>query len=165
MLQGRRAAILGMLFFAVSCRVDQPIDCIQSNRDFFSCAEDNLSMLERGRFDLCIPHSVPLRITGIWVADFEWNVFHEDDGHQPPNTGIGDYKRYLDVLPELRGSEAFSDLGLGDGSVIGRITFVGRRPLCSPIRDRPSIMVDRILSWEVLETGPSGSITYGPEAE
>ena len=164
MQRWRAAAVIGMLYLMASCRADQPIDCIQANRNIFTCVDGNPSVLDEGRFDLCIPHSEPIKVTGVWVSDFEWNMFHEDDGSSR-NSKIGDYERYSNVLPALRGSKKLSEIADRSEAIIGRITFVGRRPLCNPLSEPPSIFVDRILSWKVLKTGPSGSITYGPEAK
>lgn len=164
MRRWRSAAAIGLLYFAASCRADQPTDCIQANREVFSCVDGNQSVQKDGRFDLCIPHSEAFTTTGVWVSDFEWNVFHEDDGFSR-KLNVDNYKRYLAELPELRGAASLSEISARHGAIVGRITFVGRRPLCNPYYDRPSIFVDRILSWKVLSTGPSGSITYGPDAE
>lgn len=164
MLAVQRATILSLSLFVVSCSAGQPIDCVQANRDVFDCFEANPSALEEGRYDRCIPHSRALTITGIWVSDFEWNQFHEDGGELPTDLELDDFKRYVEILPELTSSDALSEIDGDGGSVIGRIRFIGRRPLCSPYPGSASILVDRVLSWETLETGPSGSITYGPDA-
>lgn len=164
MRRWRGAAVIGLLYLAASCRADQPVDCIQANRDIFSCVDGNPSVLEEGRLDICIPHSEPIKVTGVWVSDFEWNVFHEDDGSSR-NSKIGKYESYLAELPELHGDKKLSEIGARNGAIIGRITFIGRRPLCNPYYGRPSILVDRVMSWKVIKTGPSGSITYNSEAE
>ena len=121
-------------------------------------------MLAESRLDLCIPHSESLLLTGIWVTDFEWNQFHEDGGEPVKGSELRAYKRYVDTLPELYGRDALGEIDTGDGAAIIRIRFIGRRPLCSPLSDSESIIVDRVLSWEAIETGPAESITYGPDA-
>lgn len=162
MLWVQRATILSLSFFVVSCGADQPIDCVQADRDVFDCFEANPSALDEGRYDRCIPHSKALSITGIWVSDLEWNQFHEDGGELPTDVKLSDFKRYVGILPELTRSDALGEINGSGGAVIGRIRFIGRRPLCSPYLSSAWIMVDRVLSWEPLETGPSGSITNGP---
>ena len=157
----RRAFLVSLIIFSASCRADQPIDCIAANREIFDCFDADPSALREGRYDQCIPHSQSLTISGVWVSDFEWNQFHEDSGEPSRGTKLQDFKRFIEVLPELAITD--DEMDVGDGAVIGRITFVGRRPLCRPYLGSSWIMVDRVLSWDVLETGQSGSITYGAD--
>ena len=164
----RPASALVALLIAASCGAgkpaDEPVDCPTANRQIFECVEANRAAVEAGQWDLCIPHSESLLLTGIWVTDFEWNQFHEDDGEIPPQKSLDDYQRYDTWAPQLFGPESLGEIEKGEGAAIGRIKFIGRRPLCSPYRDFPRIAVDRVISWEILETKPRNSITYGPDA-
>jgi len=164
----RSASALTVLLIATSCSVnapaDEPVDCPAANRQIFECVEANRAAVEAGQWDLCIPHSESLLLTGIWVTDFEWNQFHEDGGETRTFDDLNDYKRYSDLAPQLYGPVPLGEIDKGDGAAIGRIEFIGRLPLCSPFPDFPRIKVDRVISWEILETSPRNSITYGPDA-
>ncbi len=164
----RSASALSALLIGASCGVgepaDEPIDCPTANRQIFECVEANRAAVEQGEWDLCIPHSESLLLTGIWVTDFEWNQFHEDGGEARTFDDLDDYKRYSDWTPQLYGPEPLGEIDKGEGAAIGRIEFIGRRRLCNPYPDAPRIMVDQVISWETIETSPRNSITEGADA-
>ena len=139
------------------------IDCAKANREFFDCAEANPEMVEESRWDICLPHSEPLLLAGVWVTDFEWNQFHEDAGQMPNGQSVKDYRRYIETLPELSGT-ALRAIDIGEGAAIVRVRFEGRRRLCNPYPDFDRILVDRVISWDVISSESSGSIAYGSEA-
>lgn len=160
----RSWTIFAALLLTSSCKDKALIDCAAANREIYDCINANPAFLNQAQLDLCIPYSEGLLLEGVWVTDFEWNQFHEDDGLSAPGEAPVNYKRYIDILPRLNGA-ALREIDSGGGAAVTRIRFEGRRPLCKPVLGSDDIIVDRVLSWEVLEVGPVNSITYGPDAE
>ena len=103
------------------------------------------------RWDKCIPYSEPVTISGLYAEDFEYNVFLEGpfaDQKDPWETPL--FATKLDWDHDRHKGPDGKKL-----ATVSRVTFVGRRPLCSLLPDEQWIIVDQLIDEEIVQSRTS----------
>lgn len=150
-----KCALMSAAISVAACEQDKPIDCREVYRELDACVETVLSEANDADFaiDQCLPYSEPITITGLFVEDFEYNVFLEGPyAHQTDPWEIPLFETKL-----LWGRERERHEG-PDGkklATVSRVTFEGRRPLCKALPDEQWIIVDRLIEEEIVRSRPS----------
>ena len=134
-----------------ACAQDAPVDCPEYFTNVDECVDQATKDDDGFTWDECLPYSEPTVIVGLFAQDFEHNVFWEG-----PNADLEEVWSHPYPATRLQLDRPLKADAEGmQLATITRLRFVGRRPLCIVTTGESWLMVDEILSEEVIETTPS----------
>ena len=147
-----KVIVLAAASVATSCGTSQSakpaIDC----ETFFKALDDCTASADAAfKWDTCLPYSEAAITTGLYVIDFEYDAFFEGpyaDTRDPwvmPSTRT---RLHIDLPPQT------SEDGEKQATIYS-LTAKVRRPLCEPLSTERWLVVDEIISSEVVATKPS----------
>ena len=134
-----------------ACAREKQNDC-PTEQELQQCIDRVAAKGQTFSWDSCLPYSEPSQITGIHIRDFEQNVFLEGATAvpaQPWSTFPVPHVK-LDLERPARTDAEGRKL-----ATVSRLRFTGRRPLCVATPEESWLMVDKVLSEEIIESKPS----------
>ena len=146
----KRSLAFLLIFTLSACENGTPVDCRAVYRKIPQCLDRAASDGSKFRWDECIPYSRHVIISGVWASAFEFNEFREGAfADQSDPWHVADVSTRLDLDRPAHKNAAGENIG-----TVSQISFIGRRPLCVVTPEESWLIVDRVLSEEVIATAP-----------
>ncbi len=130
------------------CAPAQPLDCKAVARQMLQCTANKGGQTS---FFECQPYSKSQRIKGTFAYDFEFNEFYE--GRKISADHAWQFPERSTKL--LIGKPLHLDANGNPKEIVTYLVFEGRRPLCDLIPEERWLIVDRIISEELIRARQS----------